>query len=127
MSDEGSGLIGLAKRLASTLISIVATRLELLANEFQEERLHLMQMLALLLLALFCFGVSLALLTVIIVVLFWDEYRMAGLVGLCILYFALGTVMAMLLRNRVRTKSKLFSVSIAELAKDKDQLDARHE
>jgi uncharacterized membrane protein YqjE len=127
MPEESSGLMESVKRLASTLTSIVSTRLELLANELQEERLHLTQMLLFSLTALFCFGMGLMLLTVFIVVLFWDDHRLAVLGGLCILFFALGTLMAMLLRNKSQSKSKLFSNSLAELAKDKEQLDAGHE
>lgn len=127
MPVESSGLMGSLKRLASTLTSIVSTRLELLANELQEERLHLTQMLLFSLLALFCFGVAVLLLTVFILVLFWDDYRLAVLGVLCILFFVLGTLMAMFLRNKVQSKSKLFSVSLGELAKDREQLNVGHE
>lgn len=115
------------KRLASTLISIVSTRLELLANELQEERLHLMQMFFFSLFALFCFGMGVLLLTVFTAVLFWDDHRLAVLGGLCILFFVLGALMVMLLRNKMHSKPKLFSASLAEFAKDREHLDAGHE
>jgi uncharacterized membrane protein YqjE len=125
MPETSSGLMGSVKRLASTLTFIVSTRLELLANELQEERLRLTQMLLLYLSALFCFGMGVLLLTVFILVQFWDDYRLAVLGGLCILFFVLGTLMAMLFRNKAQSKSKLFSVSLAELAKDREQLEPR--
>jgi len=127
MPEASSGLMGSVKRLVSTLTSIVSTRLELLANELQEERLRLTQMLLYSLFALFCFGMGLLLLTVFIVVLFWDDHRLAVLAGLCILFFVLGMLMAMVLRVKSQSKSKLFSASIAELAKDREQLGAGHE
>lgn len=127
MPEASSGLMGSVKRLASTLISIVSTRLELLANELQEERLHLTQMLLFSLLALFCFGMAVLLLTVFVVVMFWDDHRLAVLGGFCILFFLLGALMAMLLRNKAQSKSKLFSVSLAELAKDREQLEPREQ
>jgi uncharacterized membrane protein YqjE len=123
MPEASSGLMGSVKRLASTLISIVSTRLELLANELQEERLYLTQMFLYSLFALFCFGMGVLLLTVFIVVLFWDDHRLAVLGSLCILFFAAGTLMALLLRNKAHSKPKLFSVSLAELAKDREQLE----
>ncbi len=119
--------MGSVKRLASTLTSIVSTRLELLANELQEERLRLTQILLFYLCALFCFGMGVLLFTVFIVVLLWDDNRFAVLGGLCILFFMLGTLMAMLLRNKAQSKSKLFSVSLAELAKDREQLEPREQ
>lgn len=115
------------KRLLSTLTSIVSTRLELLANELQEERLHLTQMLALALFTLFCFGIGVLLLTAFIVVLFWDEHRLAVLGTLSVVFFALGVLATVLLRSKMEAKSKLFSVSLAELANDREQLSTRHE
>ncbi len=115
------------KRLLSTLTSVVSTRLELLANELQEERLHLTQMLFFALCMLFCFGVGVLLLTAFIVVLFWDEHRLAVLGTLSVVFFALGILTAMLLRSRMATKSRLFSVSLAEFSRDREHLSTRHE
>lgn len=127
MPEAGLGLMDSIKRLLSTLTSIVSTRLELLANELQEERLRLTQMLLFALFALFCFGIGILLLTVFIVALFWDEHRLAVLGVLSIFYFALGMLLAMLLRSKMQKKSKLFSASLAELAKDREHLGASHE
>ena len=45
MPEASWGLMESVKRLLSTLASIASTRLELLANELEEERLRLTQML----------------------------------------------------------------------------------
>lgn len=127
MPEASPGLMGSIKRLLSTLTSIVSTRLELLANELQEERLHLMQMLLFAALALFCLGLGVLLLTAFVVVLFWDDHRLAVLGMLSVFFFALGTLMAMLLRGRMQAKSKLFSASLAELFKDREQLGTDHD
>jgi uncharacterized membrane protein YqjE len=127
MTETSSGLMGSVKRLLSTLTSIVTTRLELLANELQEERLRLTQMLVYALIALFSFGMGVLLLTVFIVVLFWDDHRLAVLGGLAALFFASGTLMALLLRSKAQAKSRLFSASLAELAKDREHLGVIHE
>lgn len=127
MAEQSAGLMESLKRLISTLASIVATRLELLANELQEERLWLTQMFLFSLFAVFCFGMGLLLFTVFIVVLFWDDHRLAVTGGLGVLFFVLGMLMAVLLRNKAHSRPKLFSVSISELAKDREQLGAGHE
>lgn len=127
MPEAGSGLFGSVKRLTATLTSIVSTRLELLANELQEERLRLTQMLLFALLALFCFGMGLLLLSVFIVVLFWDDHRLAVLGSLSVIFFVLGSLAAVLLRGKAQKKSRLFSASLAELAKDREQLGAVRE
>src|SRR3989338_5256357 len=127
MAEAGAGLMGSVRQLLSTLASIVSTRLELMGNELQEERLHLMQMLIIALSALFCFGIGILLLAMFIVVLFWDDYRLAAMGALTVLFLASGTLLAILLRNKAQAKSKLFSASLAELAKDRELLKARHE
>ncbi len=124
MPEENAGLMGSLKRMLSTLISMASTRLELLANELQEERLRLTQMFFFALLAMFFFGVFVLLLVVFILILFWDDYRIAALCGLGIVFFALGTLMTVLLRRLSREKSDIFSASLAELAKDRVDLAA---
>jgi len=127
MPEANSGLMESAKSLISTLISIVSTRLELLGIELQEERLHLTQMFLVSLFALFSFGMGVMLLTVFIVVLFWESNRLAVLGGLCVLFFVLGTLATVSLRNRAKSRSKLFSFSLAELTRDREELEAGHE
>lgn len=124
---QEAGLFGSAKRLLCSLTTIVSTRLELLANELQEERLRLTQMLFYALAAFFCFSMGLLLLTVFIVVLFWDSHRLAVLGGLSAIFFASGALLAMSLRSKAQASSKLFSASLGELAKDRAQLEAGHE
>lgn len=127
MQVAGSGLMGSVKRLTSTLVAILSTRLELLANELQEERLRLTQMLLFTLFALFCFGMGLLLLTVFIVVLFWDDHRLLVLGILTFVFFATGTAVALALRAKARAGSTLFSVSLAELEKDRQALRGQYE
>jgi uncharacterized membrane protein YqjE len=127
MQEAGAGLLESAKRLLCTLTSIVSTRLELLANELQEERLRLTQMLFFALAAFFCFGMGVMLLTVFIVVLFWETHRLAVVGGLCAVFFSSGILMALLLRSRVRAKPRLFSASLGELVRDRAQLETGHE
>jgi uncharacterized membrane protein YqjE len=118
-----AGLLGSIRRLLSTLISVASTRLELLANELYEERLHIGQMLLYFFSALFCIGMALLLLTAFIVVLCWDEHRLAVLGGAGALFMVLGLLLAAKLRSIAKIRSKLFSVSLAELHKDREQLD----
>lgn len=124
MTEAGAGLMGSVRQLLSTLTSIVSTRLELLGNELQEERLHLTQMLLFALSALFCFGLGILLLAMFIVVLFWDDHRLAALAALSVFFFAAGALLAILLRNKAQARPRLFSASLAELARDREQLDS---
>ena len=122
-----AGLLGSVRRLLSTLSSVAATRLALLANELHEERLHLEQMLLYFFATLFCFGMTLMLLTVFVVVLFWDEHRLAVLGGLSALFFIIGILLTRRLQRIAQNKSKLFTASLAELASDREQLEGSGE
>ena len=116
--------MGSLRQLVSTLTAIVSTRLELLANELQEERLRLTQMLFFALCALFLIGIGIVLLVAFIVVLFWDEHRLVVLGGMSVLFLTLGVLTVLMLRNKSLARAKLFSASLAELVKDREQLTA---
>lgn len=123
--SETNGLSGSLKRLAGTLLAILQTRLDLLSNEMEEERLRIGQMLLCGSIALFFFGLAIMLLTVFIVVVFWDSYRLLVLAGLATIFFGIGLLVLGELRRITREKSKLFSASLAALDNDRDQLDAQ--
>lgn len=110
------------KRLAVTMISIVQTRLELLGNELEEERLRFEQSLLYSGIALLFFGLSIMLLTVFIVVVFWDSQRLLVLGSLSGLFFIAGLLVWNASRNLMRKKTRLFSASLAELSSDRDHL-----
>jgi uncharacterized membrane protein YqjE len=120
---ESIGLMESLKRLACTLLAIFQTRLELLSNEMEEERLRIEQMLLFGSVALFFFGLAVMLLTAFFVVLFWDSHRLLVLSGFAALFFVAGLLAWNALRRVAREKSKLFSASLAELADDRVQLD----
>jgi uncharacterized membrane protein YqjE len=120
--SESNGLMESLKRLTGTLLAIFQTRLELLSNEMEEERLRIGQMLLYGSVALLFFGLTIMLLTVFVVVLFWDSYRLQVLGGLTALFFVAGLLVWNALRRVAREKSRLFSSSLAELADDRDRL-----
>lgn len=120
-----TGLLESTKRVAGTLLAIFQTRLELLSNEIEEERLRLRQLLLYASIALFFFGLSIMLLTVLIVVVFWDSHRLLVLANLAALYFIVGLLLWNALRHASQQRPKLFSASLAELSNDRDQLASR--
>jgi uncharacterized membrane protein YqjE len=122
---ESSGLMESLKRMACTLLVILQTRLQLLSSEMEEERLNIGQMVLYGSITLFFFGLAILLLTIFIVVLLWDNYRLPVLGSFIGLYFACGVLAWNALRRVTREKSKLFSASLAALADDRDQLAPR--
>lgn len=123
--SQSSGLLESLKRLTGTLLAIVQTRLELLSNEIEEERLRVRQMLFYGSVALFLFAMAVMLLTIFVVVLFWDSYRLQVLGGLTVLFFVAGLYFWHTLHNMASARLKLFSASMAELSDDIDRLAHR--
>jgi uncharacterized membrane protein YqjE len=119
---ESSGLMESLKRMTGTLLAVFQARLELLSIEIQEERLCVEQKLFFGSIALLFFGLSTILLTALVVVVFWDSYRLPVLGGFIGLYVVAGLLAWSALRRVAREDSKLFSVSLAALADDRDQL-----
>ena len=78
------------KRMAGTLLAIFQTRLDLLSIEIEEERLNIGQMVLYGSIALLFFGLAILLLTIFIVVLLWDSYRLPVLGSFIGLYFVCG-------------------------------------
>lgn len=122
MSESG-GLLESLKRLAGTLLAIIQTRLELLSNELEEERLRIWQMLLYGSVALFFFGLSVVLLTAFVVVLFGADQRLLVLGFFTALYFLAGLLAWSGFRRLHRERSRLFSASLAELESDRERLD----
>jgi len=125
MSDPqaaGGGLFDSLKTLGATLAAILHNRLELLSTDIAEERSRLGSILLLALVALFCLGVGVLLLTLLVVVLFWDTHRLAALGVMTALFLAGGGWIGWMAMHRLRTKPRLFEASIAELAKDREHL-----
>ena len=116
------GLFESLKTLSVSLIGIVHTRLELLSTDVAEEREQLTSFLVLVLVALFCLGVGVVLLAILIVVAFWESHRLVALAGLTGLFLTAGVGLGRFAMHRVRNKPRLFEASLAELSKDRQQL-----
>ena len=77
------GVLGSLRRLLDTGLSIGQNRLELLAVELQEEKLRLVQIFILVSAVVAFALMSLTMLSLTLVVLFWESSRLAVLGGLC--------------------------------------------
>lgn len=108
--------------LLMTFASVLQTRLELAVTEFEEEWERRKQMFLLAAVLLFFLTLGLLLLTIFVLVMFRSTYWVyaAGILGL--LYLSVGLTAGLALRRKGRFKSKAFSATLSELAKDIDRL-----
>ena len=121
-AGQAPGIVASLRSLAANAVGIVRARLELLANEFEEERVRTLEIMLLAAVALFCAGVGLLLLTTWIVVALWEQYRLATLAVLALVYLIVAGIALRKLRARSAERPKLFTSSLAELARDRDLL-----
>jgi uncharacterized membrane protein YqjE len=118
------GLLESLKALSAGLVSIAHTRLELLSTDIAEEREHVISLLVMGLVALFCVGVGIVLLTILIAVAFWESHRLMALGGLAGFFLLAGVALVGRALHKARTKPRLFEASLAELSKDRQHLTA---
>src|SRR5690242_16499098 len=111
-------LFATAGRIASTLVAMVGTRLELAAVEFQEDARRLLGYLAWSLLAVFLAAGAVMLAALFVILLFWDTYRLQAVAAMAAV-LAIGTgLIVMSVRSRLNSQTPLFADTLAELRKD---------
>lgn len=119
---HGAGLLASVQRLLATLIEIVQTRVAIVATEFEEERERIRELVMFGFLALFFLSLGLTLVTLFFAMLLWEEHLVFVLGGCALLYLGLGVIAGIVLRRRLKARPRLFASTLAELAKDRDQL-----
>jgi uncharacterized membrane protein YqjE len=113
-------LLAAAGRVASTLVAMVGTRLELAAVEFQEDARRLLGYLAWSLLAVFLAAGSIMLVALFVILLFWDSYRLQAVAAMVVLLAGGAGAIVMSVRSKLNAQSPLFADTLAELRKDID-------
>lgn len=120
--SAADGLFASLKSTAGGLLAILQTRLELLAVDVAEERERLLTLLVLVLVALFCLGVGVVLLALLVVIALWESNRLVALGGLIAFFLLGGAAVGWLALAKMRSAPKLFGASIAELDRDRKSL-----
>lgn len=115
------GLLESLKLYLLGWVDLLKTRVEILSTELEEEKERLKQIVLLAVGALVFLGFGMLALTTFAVVLLW-EYRLWVLGMFAVLYFGCGLLCAWVAKKQLRTKPKLFSTTLAELAKDHQHL-----
>lgn len=116
-------MLAALRNIAASLLATGKTRLELLGNEIEEEKLRAMRLLLLAQAMVFCFGVATLLATALLTMLFWDNRLVV--VGLaCAVFVAGGAYAYSRFKRATQRPDAVFAASIAELKEDLRQLKA---
>ena len=121
--EGGGGLFSGLKGLVVNLLATGKTRLELLGNELEEEKLRAVDLAVMALGMVFCLGMFLLLAVVFLAVLYWDN-RLVVLGAVVGFFFLLGVYFLSQLKRLMRRPQPMFAASIAELQEDIRQLKA---
>jgi uncharacterized membrane protein YqjE len=122
---RGSGLIASLQRLLDSLLEIAQTRIELVASEYEEEREHLRELVLYGMITLFFFGFGVVLLTLFVILLLWDRHGLLVVGGFAAAYLVAGLIALVILLVKVRQRPRLFSATVNELRRDREQLQER--
>lgn len=118
-----AGLLSALRNIAATVLASGKTRLELLSNEIEVEKLRAIRLLLMAQGMAFCFAVGVILAVALLVALFWEQ-RLAVLAVCTLAFFAFGGVLLGRFRRESRRPERLFAASVAELEQDLRQLKA---
>lgn len=108
--------------LAATVLELLQVRLELLSVEAQEEVLRVGALMVYGAIAVTFLSLGLTFLALLITVALWDSHRLLALGVFTALFLLTGGVAAWLARERVQSGTRLFSASIEELRRDREEL-----
>jgi uncharacterized membrane protein YqjE len=112
-------------QLAGTLLAIVETRFDLLTTEISEDTQRGVRILLWASVALLAGFAGLLFAGVTILILFWDEHRVAAALGVTLAFLALMAVAALVSRGHLRERPRLLDATRTELRRDVDLLRGR--
>ncbi|MCC5882445.1 MAG: phage holin family protein [Halomonas sp.] len=119
-------LFTVCKRLLASLVATGETRLRLAVLELEEERARVVTLLLLMGLSLVLMLLGLTMLALLVVVLFWDTHRLAG-IGISALVLLGGGIGTALLGIRLARRHTLLKETLAQLALDRHLLEERRD
>ena len=123
MGGAGAGLFAALKNSAATLLAIGKTRLELLGNEIEEEKLRAINLLLMAQGIVFCLCAGTLIAVFFLCALFWEN-RLFVLAAVAGFFLVLGLVFFALFKRAIQRPEKMFAASIAEMQEDLRQLKA---
>ncbi len=119
---SSKGLFASLRRLIDTGLEMAQVRVELLVLELEIEKRRVFDGLLRAALALLLLGVGLVLLMGLVLMMFWDGYRLPALVVMTVLFLGGGLWLCRSARAKLSNRDGAFSGSRTELARDREAL-----
>lgn len=116
-------MLGSVRELVRTLLASAETRARLAASELEEQALRLLEIQLWIAGTLFFFGLAVVLLSLVVVLAFWDSHRVLAAALLAVLYFLASGAAALVVRAHLRERPRFFSATLEELRKDRERAE----
>jgi uncharacterized membrane protein YqjE len=110
------------RRLGAAFMGLLHSHVELFGIELQEQKTRSVKLLLFAGLALVFALLLLTGLSALLLVLLWDTYRIAGIVGLCAFYTLAALFCALRIKAALFDESSPFHATLEELANDRERL-----
>jgi len=126
--DPGAGpsLFSSLRSFWGVIVAIVYTRLDLLTLELEEEAVRAVQLVAVIIGALLCLGITVFFIMFFLVVAFWDE-RVLVFSIICSIGIIGTAALAFIARKMILERPKFLSHTLAELKRDVEGLRPKPE
>jgi uncharacterized membrane protein YqjE len=121
-SGPGSGTTSSTRRLGAAVLGLLHSHVELFGIELQEQKSRTVSLLLFAGLALVFALLLLVGLSALLLIVLWDSYRLAGIIGLCVFYTLAALFCAMRLKAAIFDESSPFHSTLEELANDRERL-----
>lgn len=118
-------LIASVSGLLATAISMGRTRLELLTIEVREEVQRAAGLLAWALVAVLAGAAGVVFAGLSVIFAFWDTHRILAAVLVTAAFVGLAAAAALTVRSRMQSRPAFLRATLAELARDEEQLRGR--
>ena len=118
-------LLASFKNIISTGIEIFETRLELLSMDIQIAQVKFITLVVLIACAIFFVFLGVVLLSLMVVIIFWESNKILALGLLALVFLLIGLIFSYVVYQSFRTMPRLFEASLGELSKDREYLSSR--
>jgi uncharacterized membrane protein YqjE len=110
------------RRLGAAFIGLLHSHVELFGIELQEQKARTVSLLLFAGLALVFALLLLVGLSTLVLIVFWDTYRLAAIIGLCVFYALAAVFCGLRLKAAIFDESSPFHGTLEELANDRERL-----
>jgi uncharacterized membrane protein YqjE len=119
------GLLASIRHFGATIVALIHTRIELVSTEVEEELQRGLIILLWMMLALLFGGLAIVMLAVTLLIIFWDDHRVAVAVLITVTFVVTAGFMAYLAQARIIGKPRFMAATIEELKRDRAYLEGK--